>query len=708
MITGAGNTVLSWRTPHSIGCRAVNWAAWSLCGLTLALIAGALLLARLNGADADDLLLSIGVVSAGLVGGVVASRRPANPIGWLFVAGAAAFALMAMASEYAMYGLVTRPGSLPGALAFGWLHAVLIVPVVVVMYALIPLVFPNGRLISPRWRAVLWLAIAWAVLETMLTALRPGELQNLPGVANPLGVASLRPVTELVADPSLAVWLAILIGTSASLVVRLRRSGAEERQQVKWLAYAGIGWVLMVLLSFPADALGPVAAMVVEVGIAVSFAGIPVAAGIAILRHRLYDIDVIINRTLVYGVLTVGVATVYVVVVGSLATVFSLRDHLAVSLLSTGLVALLFQPIRERLQRGVNRLMYGERDQPYRVLSRLGERLEATVAPDETLPAVVQTIADSLKLPYVAIGLLHEDGIAVVAATGRPGANPLRLPLVYHGEPVGQLLLSPRAGEGGLSPADRRLLDDVARQAGVAVHAVRLTADLRRSRERLVAAREEERRRLRHDLHDGLGPTLASMSLQLAAVRTLVAHEPEAVEMLTQVKTQMQDAVADIRRLVYGLRPPTLDELGLLGAIREHAARLSQGGLCVTVAASEPLPPLPAAIEVAAYRIILEALTNVARHARAASCVVRLSVIEPRGDGGSWETGPGARSTERVLRVEVVDDGHGVVPNTRAGAGLISMRERAAELGGTVVMERADGGGTRVSARLPFGDDDGG
>lgn len=241
------------------------------------------------------------------------------------------------------------------------------------------------------------------------------------------------------------------------------------------------------------------------------------------------------------------------------------------------------------------------------------------------------------------------------------------------------------------------------RQAGTAVHAVRLTADLQWSRERLVTAREEERRRLRQDLHDGLGPALASVSLQLAALRNQFAGNPEAVAALTGVKAQVQDAVSDIRRLVYGLRPPTLDALGLVGAIREHAVRLGQGGPQVAVSVPDPLPPLPAAVEVAKYRIALEALTNVANHVRAASCMARLSVEQscPAASRG-WQQQPGPPVSRR-LSLTIVDDGTGIAPDVRAGTGLVSMRERALELGGRVVLEPAEGGGTRVQACLPFG-----
>ncbi|MDP9354836.1 MAG: sensor histidine kinase [Chloroflexota bacterium] len=339
--------------------------------------------------------------------------------------------------------------------------------------------------------------------------------------------------------------------------------------------------------------------------------------------------------------------------------------------------------------------MYGERDEPQAVLPRLGRRLEESLAPEATLPTIVETVAEALKLPYAAIALDHRaraDLAAVYerqpdgrAGTGPPAADLVRLPLVYQGATVGTLLLAPRAPGEGFGAADRRLLEQIARQAGIAAHAVRLTADLQRSRERLVAAREEERRRLRRDLHDGLGPRLASLSLQLAAARNRLGHDPIADGLLTNLKAQTQEAVADVRRVVYALRLPALDELGLVGAIREHAARWGDAPR-VTVAAPDPLPPLPAAVEVAAYRIALEALTNVARHAGARECHVRLAFAG------------------EVLELEIADDGRGITPDARRGAGLQSMRERVEELGGKCAIEPLPGGGTRVTARLPLGE----
>jgi signal transduction histidine kinase len=379
-------------------------------------------------------------------------------------------------------------------------------------------------------------------------------------------------------------------------------------------------------------------------------------------------------------------------VVGYLSTLFHVGNNLFISILAAGCIAVLFAPLRDRLQRGINRLMYGERDDPYAVLSRLGQRLEGTLAPEDMLPTIVETVKESLKLPYTAITVKQEDAFVVVAASGTPVNEALSLPLVYQNRPVGQLLLGSRAPGESFSSADRRLLDDLAREAGVAVHAVRLTTnlqrmteDLQRSRERLVNTREEERRRLRRDLHDGLGPTLASLAQLLDTARVLVPRDPDAaVELLGDLKGKVKTTITDIRRLVYALRPPVLDELGLVSAISEHIGHYNQSnGLYVSIDAPDHLPSLPAAVEVAAYHIALEALTNVARHANAQTCRIRLSL-----KGG--------------LCIEITDDGDGLPADFHAGVGLASMRERSAELGGECRIEPGEMHGTRVWARLPL------
>jgi signal transduction histidine kinase len=291
---------------------------------------------------------------------------------------------------------------------------------------------------------------------------------------------------------------------------------------------------------------------------ALVIAGIPVAAGIAILKYHLFDIDLLTTRTLVYGSLSAAVVGLYVLVVGFLGALLQARGSLLVSLLAAGLVAVLFAPLRERLQRGVNRLMYGERDNLYAVLSRLGQRLEATLEPSAALQTIAETVAQALKLPYVAVALQQDGELVTAAEYGTSMGEPTILPLVYQKETVGGLILSPRTPKEPFGPADRHLLEDLARHAEVAVHAVRLTADLQRSRERLVTTREEERRRLRRDLHDGLGPQLATLTLKLDAARNLLTHEPKAADaLLGELKAETQASIADIRRLVYALRPPS-------------------------------------------------------------------------------------------------------------------------------------------------------
>ena len=432
---------------------------------------------------------------------------------------------------------------------------------------------------------------------------------------------------------------------------------------------------------------------------------VPLCLAIAILRFRLWEIDRLINRTLVYGALTASVVATYILLVDGLGDLLQARGSALVALVATGFIAVLFQPLRARLQRGVNHLLYGERHEPYRVLTHLGQRLEGILPPDAVLPTIVETVAHALKLPYVALVVRQDraDPLVAASAASPPGTATLTLPLIYRGEHVGQLLLSPRAPGETFTPDEQRLLADLARQASVAVHAVRLHsqalqlgADLQQARERLVAAREEERRRLRRDLHDGLGPQLASQTLTLDAARKLLRRDPETAEtLLAAAGAHAQDAIADIRRLVYELRPPALDELGLVGALRTQEAQLAPMGLRLTLDAPARLPPLSAAVEVACYRIVQEALTNVARHAHAHACTVRLSMR-------AGATAPAEASDARSLYVEIGDDGVGLPAQPRAGVGLRSMRERAEELGGDCLVVSSPGQGTLITAQLPL------
>ncbi len=671
------------------GSRALPLVAWLFCGLALALIACSAAFSILTG-ESWEVIRLLALVSSALVGGVVASRRSANPVGWLLLASATCLASVVFLESYARYGILTRPGSLPLAGAMAWPPQWLWAPGVAMILIFLPLYFPDGRLVSRRWRWVVRSAALLSSLAATYFAFQPGDVQNT-GLINPLGVEALGSLPAVIDAATLPLWLGLLFGSAASLVLRFRRSGTEQRQQIKWLVFAASAIPTWFLVSPLVQRMTP---FLFEVGETLAFAGVPVAVGISVLKYRLYDIDLVINRTLVYGTLTAIVVGIYVFVVGYLGALLR-TDDLLVSLIATGVVAVLFAPLRNRLQGVINRLLYGERDDPYAALSRLGQRLEATLTPDAVLSTAVKAVAEVLKLPYTAIefergGFVYE----TVAATGEPAKDPLRLPLVYGGETVGRLVLGRRHGEEDFSSADRRLLDDLARQIGVAVHAARLTEeavrlsdDLQKSRERLVTAREEERRRLRRDLHDGLGPQLASLTMKAEAARDLLESDPDrSNDLLQDITAQAQEAVTDVRRLVYGLRPPALDDLGLLGALKAQATHGDHIGLRVTLETPDELPVLPAAVEVAAYRIVQEAVTNAARHARARHCTARITPDEQAG----------------VLRLEVTDDGRGIPVGRRAGVGLSSMRERAGELGGSCNIEMLPSGGTSVWAILPL------
>jgi len=537
---------------------------------------------------------------------------------------------------------------------------------------------------------------------------RPGWLRWAALAVVPTAVLVVFDVVGPAASHAVGIVIGALI--VGSVIHRYRSLPASPQQeQVAWALAAVALLVAVQWLGRPIRPL-PLPAMPLE-ALPAEFFWFSLSSGmllvvsaltclaVALLGDELFRVEVALNRALVYSLLTLFVVGGYALVMGYLSLIFQSSGSLWFSLVATGLVAVFFQTIRERVQRFVNQLLYGERDEPYAVLARLGQRLEAAFEPSAVLPSIVETVAKTLNLPYVAIATMEHGELTVKSEWRTPDASPstlnaplITIPLIYQNEPLGELRVSPRRGETTLAEADRRLLADLAQQASAAVHGVRLmndlrrlTADLQQSRERLVLAREEERRRLRRDLHDDLAPTLAGLALTANAIADLIPTDSaKATALANDLNHSIRAAVSDIRRLVYDLRPPTLDELGLVAAIRERAAQFTQSGdgLRVTVDADE-LPPLPAAVEVAAYRIAQEALMNAARHAQAHTCHIRLTSAE-------------------ALHIEITDDGVGLDEARTAGVGLRSMQERAAELGGECVVERGANGGTQVYVSMPL------
>ncbi|MBP6787368.1 MAG: GAF domain-containing protein [Candidatus Promineofilum sp.] len=676
------------------------WAA-TICGLTVLNLALALWFVALTGDVrtffSHQLLTPFLAILYALLGVVVSARRPRNPIGWLFLIVASSYVLSAWAAGAELYSTISPAPIAPLLLDLAyWLSNWAWLPAQILPVTFVFLLFPDGHLPSPRWRPIGWAAGLGLALLMLGLAAHPGPVSDWGTRPNPFGVAGTEAVLNGVINAGAMGLMVGALGSMLAIVVRFRRSHGLERAQMKWLVYAAVVVLILGVFVTPiwlSGGLSDDVAMELSIVLtSLMTLGIAVAVTGAVVRYRLYDIDVIINRTLVYGVMTGVVLLIYWLVVSGAGVLFESQGNWLLALLATGLVAILFQPIHARLQRGVNRLLYGQRNEPLEALAQLGQRLEQTLTPDSIYPTIVETVAQVLRLPYVALQVCQGERFATVEAHGRSVAEPMVLPLTNQGEVVGRLLVAPRSGDEGFSEADQQLLQSIARQAGAAVYGAKLTTDLQRSRQQLVTGREEERRRLRRDLHDGLGPSLASLLLQARVLQRLIPSDPAAAERLAgEMQGDIRATIDDIRRVVHELRPPALDDLGLVPALNVLAAKIGRqegrvgetpAGLRVAVDAPHDLPALPAAVEVAAYRIVQEALTNVVHHAQARSAVVRL-----RFNG--------------ALRIEVADDGVGFAVGRAGGLGLHSMRERAAELGGTFSVAAAAEGGTVVRAALP-------
>ena len=618
------------------------WVLWgSVCALSLLLIVLTIafhLVTRYDWYFAGSFqpwrmltVEALGTLGAPLLGALIVWRQPTNRYGWVWCLLGLAVAVRGAAFAYevwAWYVAPMQPGGYYAAIQPCGYEAVWLGTVMATLaLGLVPLVlvlFPDGRPPSPRWRPVVW---ATVVVCCGLDAVDRGRARPMiDGTPNPFDW-----LWRYAMPAELARWLADRAGLA---------SPAADRRWVPCRCWSGCGrhrdanasrssgWPMRPSswprpwwpsssgtrssCREPTTIWHPIG-LVRTIPVAIALWAVYVAIGIAVFRYRLYDIDRLINRTVVYGLLTAGGVGVYVAVVKGAEWLLAEGVGLGGSLLATAVVAVSFAPARDRLQRWVDRRLYGERHDPVRAMARLGERLRDAPGGD-VLAGVLQAVCETLRLPSAT---LRVDDVEV-AAYGQPGAASESIPLEHEGQQVGALLVSPRTGEQTLGVADRRVLEVLAVPVAVALHAVLLSQELQRSRERLVAAREEERRRLRRDLHDGLGPILTAVTLKADAARSVLAAAPDRADgLLAELRGDAKQAIGDLRRIIYDLRPAPLDELGLLGALGEQVDRFGRQGLSVTLQAPPALPVLPAAVEVAAYRIVTEALTNVARHAHA-------------------------------------------------------------------------------------------
>lgn len=590
-------------------------------------------------------------------------HRPGVVLGPLALAAAAGNAFAVAGSQWVVLSQFDGQ-HLPGAAVALWLfHWGLAVEPVAL--AAIFVLFPDGSWPPGRLRWLGFLSVGLCCAGLFHATVAPIDTDPagpLAPLRHPLGLSVLPGL-----DDFILIFPGLLLA-NAVLVVRWLRAQGKLRLVLRSMAVVTIvvfiaGFVVGEANIF--DALSTAVLLVVLVG--------------GVLRHRVYGIEVVLNRTLVYAALTVTVAAVY----GALVGMIHLAGRelgLAAGLIPTIGAAFSLLPARQRVQRMVNRFLYGERDEPYAVLSRVGARLEASGSAEHLLAAVLESLVQALRVPYAAVDLHTSAGTVRHVEHGTRAIDVERFPLLHQGDSLGDLVVAPRVGETGLAPADRRLLEDIARQVAVASANVKLTEELLRSRERVINAAEEERRRLRRDLHDGLGPVLTAAATRVDATRNVLRRDPAHADgLLRDVRADLTNALDDLRRLVYALRPPALDQLGLLGALREHSAR---AGIPVVLHLPPGLPELPPAVELAAYRIVSEAVTNVVRHAHASSCTVSISCDE-------------------ALRIEVFDDGL-ANEEWRPGVGLSSMRERTLELGGQWAAGPGRDGGGRVSADFPL------
>jgi signal transduction histidine kinase len=695
--------------------RTVRWVAGSAAAASAALIAGTVVVAyvdrhRVHGSltswDFSDVFGNVTSLAVPVVGFVLATRRPANRLGWLFLAAGLALGLSFFSTQYAQHALVAVPGSWPAGRAAAWLANWIWAPPFAAL-AFIFLLFPTGQLRSPRWRLAAWLvagAYALATVDLIVNATRIWRhpFTSYTQSANPPDV-----------NAALVLMIAAMAVSVAAVVVRFVHSSGEERLQLKWFAAAALVVIVTIIPSFLTDLL--------IFGLLVSLALLClwVAIGVAILKYRLDGIDIVISKAVLYGSLAVFITAVYAGLVVSVGTLAGGRDSPLVAALAAAVVAVAFQPARQRAGRLANRVVYGRRATPYQVLSDFAQRIGGAYASEDVLPQMAHIVAAGTGAERVVVWLRVDDELRPEAASDGsstaappsveapsvdeqsadplppdpplpapltvggqvmpavPGAD-LSVPVVHQGELLGAISVWMPKDEP-LRPAGEQLVTDVASQAGLVLSNAGLIEDLRASRQRLVTAQDETRRRLERNIHDGAQQDLVALAIKLKLAATTVNEEP-ARQMLGDLQADATGALQNLRDLAHGIYPPLLADLGLAAALNAQASR----------------SPLPVAVEAdgigryaqdteaAVYFCCLEALQNIAKYAHASSARICL------------------RAQNGTLRFTVSDDGAGYdARHTPLGSGQRNMADRLAALGGRLEVRSAPGQGTTITAQLP-------
>jgi signal transduction histidine kinase len=623
-------------------------------------------------------------VPLGAVGLMLSVRRPDSPIGWLLGAAALIAAVQLAAEAYAIYALVEHDG-LAGGLFGAWLQNWLWIPLTVLIAVYVPLYFPNGRLPSTSWR---WVAILGGVAMVFASAgqaLLPGRLENFSTIDNPYALDGL---DDALASSPLGGFVLAVVAAAASLVARFRRASGQERQQIKVVAFAG-GVMAMAMVFYgmvdSAAGAGEGSGALNRFGQAftiVALTGVPVAAGVAVLRYGLLGIDVVINKTLVYAALAAFFTLVYAALVAGIGAIIGDRSNVPMSMAAAAVIAVGFQPVRVRAQQFANRLVYGERASPYEVLSSFSARLGETLPQDELLDRMARLLGEGTGAAGAEVRLRVGERFEPAATWGEPGeADDLVVPVLHQGEELGALALTKQRGES-VTPADEKLVRDLAGQAGLVLRNAALIADLRASRQRLVAAQDEERRKLERNLHDGAQQQLVALKVQLGLARTVAEREgaTQAAGLLAAVVAEADDALNNLRDLARGVYPPLLAAEGLSPALRGQADKAT----VPTELIVDRVGRYEQEVEATVYFCCLEAMQNIAKYAAADSCHIRV-----------WQN-------DGELCFTVADDGAGFdASSTAKGAGLQNMADRLDAVGGSFDIDSTPGAGTTVTGRIP-------
>ncbi|HJV04149.1 MAG TPA: histidine kinase [Actinomycetota bacterium] len=674
--------------------------AWTIWGLAVALALVALVIIVMDQAlirEVEAAIYAAIFMAMGAVGALVLGRQPRNAVGWILLAVAVAAALAFGGDAYGRHATFVDPGSLPGVAWAWWVSDSTWVAILALPTTFLLLLFPDGRLPSRRWRPFLWAITGFVSVAVVAFALDPATYPG--GYSNPVGVEALAPLARFIEGPGYALLLAAAVVSAISLIFRYRRADRQQRLQIKWFGYA----VSLLVVYFLIDGLITAlhvrpSAWVTTIASAAAFGSLPVGLAISILRYRLYDIDVVINRTVLFGLLAAFITAIYVGIVIGIGSMVGGRGNVFLSIAATAIVAVAFQPITARARHFANRLVYGKRATPYEVLSTFSDHLGEAYSPDDILPRIARMIGEATGAERATVwvrvgGDLRPSG-SWPEGDGRPAipargdslpafpAGERAFPVRHQGELLGALSVVTSRREP-LNETQERLLEDLAGQAGLVLRNVRLIEELRASRQRLVAAQDEERRRLERNIHDGAQQQLVALAVKIRLARTIAGRDVEKAQgLLDELQGETQEALENLRDLARGIYPPLLADKGLAAALEAQARKVP---FPVRV---EPngVGRYPAEAEATAYFCVLEALQNSAKYAEPSRAVVRLS----HDDGH--------------LVFTVTDDGRGFDPaTTPRGSGLQNMADRLEAIGGSVEVTSTPGRGTAITGRIPVG-----